>query len=126
MKINKKDIPVTMQSPGTIMRAQPDYGGMTVGFNELPKGTDITPLLQGLKHNSCQCPHWGYVLEGAMLIKYDNGNEEILQTGDVFYLPPGHTGIVQENLKLLDFSPSKEFNEVMEHIGRKMAELAIK
>jgi hypothetical protein len=37
-------------------------------------------------------------------------------------LPPGRTGIVQENLKLIDFSPTKEFNEVMEHIGKKMAE----
>jgi hypothetical protein len=34
------------------MRAQPDYGGMTVSFNELPKAVDITPLLQGLEHNS--------------------------------------------------------------------------
>jgi hypothetical protein len=52
MKINKEDIPVTMQSPGITMRAQPDYGGMTVSFNELPKAVDITPLLQGLEHNS--------------------------------------------------------------------------
>jgi ribosomal protein L16 Arg81 hydroxylase len=57
-----------------------------------------------------------------MLVKYDNGKEEVLQAGDIFYLPPGHTGIVQENLKLIDFSPTKEFNEVMEHIGKKMAE----
>lgn len=124
MKINKTDIPVTMQSPGTIMRAQPGYGGMTAAFNELPGGVDFSPLLQGLEHNSCHCPHWGYVVEGAMLVKYDDGKEEMLQAGDVFYLPPGHTAIVQENLKLIDFSPSKEFNEVMEHIGKKMAEFA--
>lgn len=122
MKINKEDLPVTMQSPGTIMRAQAGYGGMTAAFNELPKGTDLTPLLQGLKNDSCQCPHWGYIAAGAMLIKYDDGKEEVLQAGDVFYLPPGHTGIVQEDLKIIDFSPSTELNEVMEHIGRKMAE----
>ncbi|MCW3117006.1 MAG: hypothetical protein JWM28_1088 [Chitinophagaceae bacterium] len=125
MKINKEDIPVTMQSPGTIMRTQPNYGGMTAAFNQLPKGIDLTPLLQGLEHNSCHCPHWGYILEGAMLIKYDDGKEEILKTGDMFYLPPGHTAIVQENLKLIDFSPSKEYNEVMTHIGKKMAEFAV-
>jgi uncharacterized cupin superfamily protein len=123
MKMKLEEIPVTMQAPGTIMRALPGYGGMTVGFNELPEGTDITPLLQGLQHNSCHCPHWGYVLEGAMLVKYDNGQEEKLQAGDVFYLPPGHTGIVLENIKLLDFNPSKEFNEVMDHIGRKMKQI---
>ncbi len=123
MKINKKDIPVTMEAPGTVMRALPDYGGMTVCFNELPKGTDFTPLLQGLSNNSCHCPHWGYITEGKILIKYDNGEEETVSAGEVFYWPAGHTGIVQEDVKLIDFSPSKEFDEVMAHVGKKMAEL---
>ena len=122
MKINKRNLPVTMQSPGTIMRAMPGYGNMTVAFNELPKGTDFGPLLQGLDHDSCHCPHWGYIVEGSMLIKYDDDTEEILEAGDVFYLPPGHTGVVQEDLKLLDFSPTKELNEVMDHITKKIAE----
>lgn len=122
MKIKKEKIPVTMQSPGTTMRALHGYGNMTVAFNELPKGTDFAPLLEGLAHNSCHCPHWGYVVEGSMLVTYDDGREETLSTGDVFYLPPGHTGIVQENLKLIDFSPTKELNEVMDHIAKKMAE----
>jgi len=30
-----------MEEPGTIMRAKEDFGGMPVGFNELPKGTDL-------------------------------------------------------------------------------------
>ena len=126
MKINKEDIPVAMQAAGVTMRTQPGYGGMTVAFNELPKRTDLTPLVQGLEHNSCHCPHWGYILEGVMLLKYDSGKEDLLKAGDVFYAPPGHTAIVQENLKLIDFSPSKEFNEVVEHIGKKMAEFAEK
>ncbi|MES2649089.1 MAG: cupin domain-containing protein [Bacteroidota bacterium] len=122
MKMKIEDIPVTMQAPGTIMRALPGYGNMTVGFNELPAGTDIGPLLKGLQNNSCHCPHWGYILEGSMLVKYDDGMEETLEAGDVFYLPPGHTGIILKNIKILDFNPSKEFNEVMEHIGKKMSE----
>lgn len=123
MKINKKDIPTTMQTPDTTMRAQPNYGSMTVCFNELPKGTDFTPLLQGLTNDSCHCAHWGYVFEGEMLIKYDDGTEELLQDGDVFYLPPGHTAIVQKNIKFIDFNPSKEFDEVVAHVGMKMAEM---
>ncbi|MCG2462903.1 cupin domain-containing protein [Flavobacteriaceae bacterium F89] len=123
MKIDKKDIPTTMQAPGTIMRALPDYGSMTVCFNELPKGTDFTPLLDGLTNDSCHCPHWGYVLEGEMLVKYDDGTEDLLKAGDVFYLPPGHTAIVQKDIKMIDFNPSKEFNEVITHVGKKMAEL---
>ena len=124
MKINKNDIPVTMEAPGTIMRAYSNFGNMTVAFNELPKGTDMTPLLQGLEHDSCQCPHWGYVLAGSMLIRYDDGKEELLREGDVCYLPPGHTAVVQEDFKFIDFSPTREFNQVMEHIGKRMTELA--
>lgn len=45
MKLNKEDIPVAMQAPGTIMRNLPGYGGMTVAFNEMPAGTDLGPLL---------------------------------------------------------------------------------
>ena len=124
MKIKKEEIPVTMQAPGTTMRGLPGLGGMTVAFNEIPAGTDFSPLLQGLKNDSCHCPHWGYVVDGEIFIKYDNGTEERLVTGDVFYLPPGHTAIVIKDLKFLDFSPEKELNEVMNHIAKKMAELS--
>lgn len=124
MKIKKEDIPVTMEAPGTTMRGLSGYGGMTVAFNEIPAGTDFSPLLQGLKNNSCHCPHWGYVLEGDLLVKYDNGRKETLTAGDVFYLPPGHTAIVVKDLKFLDFSPEKELNEVMSHIAKKMTELS--
>ena len=122
--MKKEDIPVTMEAPGTTMRGLPGYGGMTVAFNEIPAGTDFSPLLQGLKNNSCHCPHWGYVLEGDLLVKYDNGRKETLTAGDVFYLPPGHTAIVVKDLKFLDFSPEKELNEVMSHIAKKMTELS--
>ena len=124
MKLKKEAIPVTMQAPGTIMRGLSGWGGMTVAFNEMPAGTDVSPLLQGLKNNSCQCPHWGYVLEGEILMKYDDGQEESLHAGDVFYMQPGHTAIVQKDVKLIDFSPEQEFKEVMDHIAKKMAEFS--
>jgi ribosomal protein L16 Arg81 hydroxylase len=106
------------------MRSIPGYGGMTVGFNQIPAGTDFTPLLNGLRNNSCHCPHWGYMMEGELLVKYDDGTEESLTAGDVFYMPPGHTAIVKKDMKFLDFSPEKELNEVMSHIAKKMAELS--
>lgn len=124
MKINKEDIPTTMQSPDTTMRALSGYGGMTVAYNELPAGTDFTPLLQGLENNSCHCPHWGYVVEGSIRLIYDNGTEETVNGGDVFYWPAGHTAIVEKDLKLIDFSPEKEFSELMDHVAKKMAEMS--
>ena len=123
MKIKKEDLPVVMEAPGTVMRNLPGYGGMTVAFNEIPAGTDFTPMLQGLKNNSCHCPHWGYIVEGALRVVYDDGSEEVLKTGDVFYMPPGHTAIVEDDLKMIDFSATEAFDEVMGHIGKKMAEM---
>ena len=100
----------------------PGWGGMTVAFNEIPAGTDMSPLLKGLKNDSCQCPHWGYILEGELLMKYDDKTEEKLSAGDVFYMQPGHTGIAKQDTKLIDFSPERELKEVMDHIAKKMAE----
>ena len=124
MKIKKEEIPVVMQAPGTIMRSLKGLGGMTVGFNELPAGTDFAPLLQGLKNNSCQCPHWGYMVDGELKIKFDDGKEETLTRGDVFYMQPGHTAMVTKDMKFLDFSPEKEHDLVMDHIAKKMAEFS--
>ena len=64
------------------------------------------------------------MVESELLIKYDNGTEETLTAGDVFYLPPRHTALVLKDMKFLDFSPEKELNEVMSHIAKKMAELS--
>jgi hypothetical protein len=124
MKLNKEKMDVVMEGPNTKMCVMEGLGGMTAGFNVMPKGTDFTPLLKGLNNNSCHCPHWGYVIEGAMKVIYDDGNEEVISEGDVYYLPAGHTAIVQDDIKLVDFNPAHEFNEVMEHVGKKMAELA--
>jgi hypothetical protein len=123
MKIKKENLPVTMEAPGTIMRSQPNFGGMTVAFSQMPAGTDFTPLLEGLKNNSCHCPHWGYIFEGSIKLIYDDGTEEITNAGEVFYWKPGHTAIVEKDVKLLDFSPDKEMSEVMGHIMKKMEEM---
>jgi len=96
---------------------------MTVVFHELPKGTDFTPLLKGLNNDSCHCPHWGYIFEGTFRFIYDNGAEESFEAGDVFYAKPGHTAIVDKDVKFVDFSPSKELDEVMSNVGKVMASM---
>lgn len=98
------------------------WGGMTIAINELPAGTDFAPLLVGLKNNSCQVPHWGYILKGSMKLKYDEGKEVILKAGDVFYMAPGHKASVVEDLKLLDFSPEKQMTELIKHVEKKIVE----
>jgi mannose-6-phosphate isomerase-like protein (cupin superfamily) len=97
------------------------WGGMTIAINELPAGTDFAPLLEGLKNNSCQVPHWGYIVKGSLKLKYDDGKEVVLKAGDVFYMAPGHKASVLEDLKLIDFSPEKEMKELIGHVEKKIA-----
>ncbi|PCJ49265.1 MAG: hypothetical protein COA74_06795 [Gammaproteobacteria bacterium] len=123
MKIKKEDIPVIMEGPGTIMRRVEGLGGMDAVYHELPQGTDFTPLLKGLKNNSCHCPHWGYIFEGAFRFIYDDGTEEVYEEGDIFYAPSGHTAIVDRDLKFIDFSPTKEHGEVLANVQRVMSEM---
>ena len=124
MKLKKENIPVIMQGPGSIMRRQSGFGDMDVVYHELPKGTDFTPLLKGLANDSCHCPHWGYIFQGSFRFIYDDGREEVFEEGDVFYAPAGHSAIVDADLKFIDFSPTKEHNEVLAHVGKVMAAMS--
>lgn len=123
MKLKKEDIPVVMEAPNMIMRSLAGLGDMTVVYHELPKGTDFTPLLKGLKNNSCHCAHWGYVFSGIFRFIYDDGTEESFEDGEVFYAHPGHTAIVDKDVKFIDFSPTKDLDEVMTNVGIVMSEM---
>lgn len=120
--IVKENLPVGMKAPKTILRSQRGLGGMTAAYNELPAGSDMSPLFEGLPGNSCTAPHWGYILEGSIRIKYVDGKEEIVNAGEVFYWPAGHLPFVEKDVKLIDFSPEADLDMVMAHIAKKMQE----
>lgn len=108
--------------PRTSFRNNYGLGGMAVGYVEVPPGADFTPLLAGLPHDMCPSPHWGYVLEGSLNIKYADGKEETINAGEVFYWPSLHTGSTSKGAKFIDFSPEDEFKQVMDHFAMKMAQ----
>lgn len=127
MRIAKQDIPVRINIPGAIARQQMNFGD-TTGFGmisseyfTLAAGTDIAPLLQGLKDDLCQSPHWGYVLKGKLIITYSNGEQETVDGGDLFYWPPGHTVKVEEDADVVLFSPQHEHGAVIDHMLEKLA-----
>jgi hypothetical protein len=101
-------------------------GGMSIGYLDVPGPTDFTPLFAGLPDDMCSSPHWGYVIDGSLRIKYPGGKEETVSAGEVFYWPAPHTGVVDKSVKFVDFSPDHEFIPVMAHLAKKMAEAAPK
>jgi uncharacterized cupin superfamily protein len=54
--------------------------------------------------DSCQVDHLGYVLEGRMALRMDDGTEREFGPGDAFHVPPGHDAwiIGDEACVLLD------------------------
>ena len=91
---------------------------MAIRYQVLPAGTDFARLFKGLPDDACQCPHWGYVIKGAVHLTYTDGMQEVAAAGDVFYWPPGHSGWVEEDTTFVDVSPEQEFKEVSEHVAR--------
>jgi hypothetical protein len=111
-----------MEAPGTKVHQEGGWGDMVAGYIQLPAGADFTPMFVGLPDDACHCPHWGYVVKGAVHLRYTDGSEEVTGAGELFYWPAGHTAWVEEDTVFLDFSPAKELGEVMAHIARKTAQ----
>lgn len=125
MRIAKSDVPARLSVPGAIARQTGDFGDagglkMAGEYFTLAAGTDIAPLLQGLKGDLCQCPHWGYLLQGRVTVTYAGGDSEAVSGGDLFYWPPGHTVKVDEDAELILFSPRHEHAHVIDHMRGKL------
>jgi uncharacterized cupin superfamily protein len=126
MRIAKDDVPVRINAPGAVARQQTDFGDAT-GFGtmgaeyfSLGAGADIAPLLKGLEGDSCQSPHWGYLLQGEVTVTFAT-KQEVVSAGDLFYWPPGHTVRADKDSEIILFSPQDEHGKVIEHIRAKMA-----
>jgi hypothetical protein len=120
MKLRKEELPVALELPVATFRVG-EWGDTAVAYVTLKAGADAGPLLEGLPGDKCQCPHWGYMLEGAIHVRYDNGDEEICRAGEMFYWPAGHTVRVEEDTSFVEFSPKNQLRDVYDHIGKKLA-----
>lgn len=127
MRIAKTEIPRKVDAPGAVARQQKGFGDVT-GFGmmgaeyfSLAEGADMAPLLAGLENDMCHSPHWGYVIEGELVVTYKDGSEEKTAAGDMFYWPPWHTIRVTQAAEFVLFSPQHEHGDVMDHVNRKIA-----
>jgi hypothetical protein len=56
----------------------------------------------------CRSPHWGYVLEGSIEVRFAFGERESARAGDVYYWPALHTCWTDEGVRCLEFSPAED------------------
>ena len=90
-----------------------EWGEMHVAVQTFHVEMDTTPLLQGLPDDRCQCPHWGYLLEGQIQVDYPDRSETI-NAGDVYYLEPGHRVTNTAGTRVVEFSPKDTHRETIE------------
>ena len=120
MRAGIEDIPLELELDGIETRGI-DWGGQLVRHIDLPPGVDFTPLFQGLPGDMCQCPHWGYVLQGSITVRYADGTEETTSAGEAYYWPGGHTGWTDDGVVFVEISPTEQLQPVLEHLAAQLA-----
>ena len=125
MHVTTSAIPAKLEVPGVTVRQLPDFGvadaPMAAEHLTLAAGTDIAPLLQGLRDDACDAVHWGYLARGTALVTYTDGSTERCSTGDVFFWPAGHSVRIEEDAEIVMFSPAAAHGRVLDHIAAQLA-----
>jgi hypothetical protein len=115
--ITPQDVPIAIEGDGVEFRKRP-AGAMSVSFVRLPMGADLSPMLEGLPDDLCQCPHWGYMIKGRVRMHTKDGDRDY-EAGRAFYWAPGHAPQALEDSEYVDFSPTHELDEVVQHVQRR-------
>jgi hypothetical protein len=125
MRVAKDQVDIRMDIPGATIRQRTGFGDAS-GFSKisgeyftLAAGVDTTPLFHGLEGNLCQCPHWGFVLQGQLTTTDAVGKQETVTANDLFYWPPGHNVRVDADAEIIMFSPQAEHSHVINHMIEK-------
>jgi hypothetical protein len=112
--IPRHDVPVAIADGDVEVRVL-DQDGLMVGFVRLPAGADLRPATKGLPNDLCPCAHWGYMLKGRVRMHTTDGHQDFI-AGEAFYWAPGHAPEALEDSEYVDFSPTHEFQRVLDHI----------
>lgn len=99
-----------------------DVDGYTLGFESMAEAGDFTPFYRGLPDDLCQSHHWGYVIEGQLILHRPEGDITV-DAGEAYYVAPGHTGeIGLPGTRMIEFSPTAEYEETMAVVGKNLAD----
>lgn len=95
----------------------------TINFVTIRQDHDLAPMLAGLPGGMCQCPHWGVMTKGRMIVRYAD-REEVFEAGDAFYMPPGHTPAAVAGTEFIQFSPTDLLAQTEAAIAQAMQDAA--
>jgi hypothetical protein len=119
-----EDIPMIFEAPGVGWVRQATEDGVVIELSHFEPGVQIDELFHGLPDDRCQCPHYGYVLEGEFVYRTAEG-EITLRAGQAYYIPPGHLPTTRDHAcTLIEFSPADAWTETLAAVERNMAAAA--
>jgi hypothetical protein len=121
-KLSKETAP-QVEDMGVMVGHYGELDGYTVGFEHFREDADGTPLFKGLPDDRCQSPHWGYVIEGRVTFRYAD-RDEVYETGDAYYAPPGHVPVIAAGTEIVEFSPSEAYRQTMAVVSSNLAALS--
>lgn len=117
--IRKDAAPLLADEP-EIQGRYAELGEHTVAFESFPVDVDPAPFFHGLPDDRCQCPHWGIVVSGRIVVRYAD-REETLTAGDAYSMAPGHLPLIFAGTEVIEFSPTAQLRETMAVVGANMA-----
>jgi len=79
--------PTVELAPGYTTHAEV-WGEMTVVFDRMKAGQDVSSMLSELPDGRCQAHHWGFLLKGRARVDHGT-HEETIEAGQAYYLPRG-------------------------------------
>ena len=83
-------------------------GGMVIALETWQAGLDTGEMFADLPDGACQEPHWGFVLDGQVTMRYTDGTSETLSAGQAYYIRPGHNAHVDADVQLVEFTRADE------------------
>jgi hypothetical protein len=116
--VSKTTAETVQEYPVAVDRGS-ELDGYAVSFVDIAETHSLAPMLATLPGGKCRCPHWGYVFRGRMTVHY-GGHDDVIESGQAFYMPPGHVPEAEAGTEFVMFSPAEELRETEEAIRRGM------
>ena len=120
MRASKTELPMLLEAGPSQIRGT-DWGSMRVAVLSVPAGADFGPLLKGLPNDRCPGEHWGYVVKGRLRITHADNQEEIMTAGDFYHMPPGHTGVAEEDSEFIEIGEPGPHDQFLDQARKNIA-----
>jgi hypothetical protein len=99
-----------------------DLNDITVNIVSIRESHSLKGALAGLPDGNCKCPHWGYVITGAISVDFGD-RTETYGPGDAFYMTPGHVPSAEAGSEFVMFSPKDQLASTNKAVEEHMRQL---